>query len=313
MMNLKPSSEHDRLHRMLLTYVRQEFEAPVGAILGYAEIMLEDAEQQGHDSILGDLQRLRQAGLKLKELVSGLLDPGAMHQNFADFRRNLRHDLRTPISAIKGFGEMLLEDAQDARNEALAHDLEKLLDASARLLAQIDRLVDFTGTSLPSEGKPESAAVSAVLKSVRPLSSVAFGEAESSRILIVDDTEATRELLARRLAREGHHVVEAENGHPRSSVVLPAPDGPTRATSWPGLGGERDVEEDLVGRALVEHRHRLERGQRHLLGRRVAEVDVVEFDGGRAPGDGRRPRASRRSWGGGRAPRRPGRTRRAPS
>jgi len=211
----KPSStEDDRHHRTLLAYVRQEFEAPVDAILGYAEIMLEDAEGQRNHSILGDLQRLHKAGLKLKELVSGLLDPAAVHQDFADFRRNLRHDLRTPISAIKGFGEWLLEDAQDARNEALARDLEKLLEAGARLLAQVDTLVDFTGTSLPAatHGKPESAAVSAVLKSVQPLSPAVPGEARPSRILIVDDTEAIRELLSRRLAREGHRIVEAENG-----------------------------------------------------------------------------------------------------
>ena len=40
-------NEDDRLRRMLLAYVRQEFEAPVSAILGYAEIMIEDAQQQG--------------------------------------------------------------------------------------------------------------------------------------------------------------------------------------------------------------------------------------------------------------------------
>jgi adenylate cyclase len=138
-----------------------------------------------------------------------------VHQDFADFRRNLRHDLRTPISAIKGFGEWLLEDAQEARNEALARDLKKLLEAVARLLEQIDRLVDFTGSSLPAatDGKPESA-VSAVLKSVQPLSPAVPGETRSSRILIVDDTEAIRELLSRRLAREGHRIVEAENGTP---------------------------------------------------------------------------------------------------
>jgi class 3 adenylate cyclase len=215
MAELKPSStEDERLHRTLLAYVRQEFEAPVGAILGYAEIMLEDAEQQGHHSLLGDLRRLQQAGSKLKELVSGLLDSAHIHQDFGDFRRNLRHDLRTPMSAIKGFGEMLLEDAQDAGNDALTHDLEKLLEAGARLLAQIDTLVDFTGTSLPGKtgANPEPVAVSAVLKSVRPLSRAASGEAGSSRILIVDDTEATRELLSRRLAREGHHIVEAASG-----------------------------------------------------------------------------------------------------
>ena len=208
------NSEDDRLRRTLLAYVRQEFEAPVGAILGYAEIMLEDAEQQGHDSTIGDLRRLYHAGLKLKGLVSGLLDPSEMQQDFADFRRNLRHDLRTPISAIKGFGEMLLEDAQDSRNDALARDLEKLLEAAAHLLEQIDSLVDFTGTPLSSASSPapESEAVRAVLKSVRPLSTAPSGEGESSRILIVDDTEAIRELLSRRLAREGHRITEAENG-----------------------------------------------------------------------------------------------------
>ena len=97
----------------------------------------EDSEGQRNHAILGDLQRLHKAGLKLKELVSGLLDPAAVHQDFADFRRNLRHDLRTPISAIKGFGEWLLEDAQEARNEVLARDLKKLLEAVARLLEQL--------------------------------------------------------------------------------------------------------------------------------------------------------------------------------
>jgi adenylate cyclase len=211
----RPSSnEDDRLHRMLLAYVRQEFEAPVGAILGYAEIMLEDAERHGHHSVVGDIQRLHQAGIKLKELVSGLLDSPATNQDFADFRQNLRHDLRTPISAIKGLSEMLLEDAEAAGNNTFAHDLEKLLEAVGRLLAQIDTLVDFSGVSLPAAtgSKPGTVAVSAFLKSVPPLSSAASRKSESSRILIVDDTAATRELLSRRLAREGHHVVEVANG-----------------------------------------------------------------------------------------------------
>ena len=212
MIESRPFRDEDgRLHRMLLAHVRQEFEVPVGAILGYTGIMLEDAEERGHHSILGDLRRLHQAGLKLKELVSGLLDPNAAHSDFVDFRRNLRHDLRTPITAIKGFGEMLLEDAED---ETLAHDLKKLLDATARLLAQIDTLVDFTATSLPASmtGNSKSVAVSAVFNSVRSLSTTTHVLARPSRILIVDDTDATRELLSRRFAREGHHIVEANNG-----------------------------------------------------------------------------------------------------
>jgi adenylate cyclase len=205
------SNEEDRLHRMLLAYVRQEFEAPVSAILGYAEIMIEDAQQQGNHSLLSDLRRLNQSAVRLKELILGLLEPGLVNRDFADFRRRFRHDLRTPISSIKGLGEMLLEDAQAQGNAAQVRDLEKLLETTAHLLAQIDALVDFGGSALPAP--PDRPGTAGILKPVPALaSSLASHQARPSRILIVDDTEAIRELLARRLGREGHHVVEVANG-----------------------------------------------------------------------------------------------------
>jgi adenylate cyclase len=213
--SVPPNNKDDRLHRMLLAYVRQEFEAPVTAILGYAEIIIEDAQQQRHDTSIGDFRRLHQAAVKLKDLVLGLLDPTPINRNFADFRRNLRHDLRTPISAIKGFGEMLLEDAQAQENATQVRDLEKLLETTASLLARIDALIDFDGVSLPiaTTDRPVAGAVSALLKPVPALTAtLASDQARPSRILIVDDTDATRELLARRLGREGHHVVEVPNG-----------------------------------------------------------------------------------------------------
>jgi class 3 adenylate cyclase len=197
---------------MLLAYVRQEFEAPVSAVLGYAEILIEDAQQRGQHASFDDLRRIEQCALKLKELVSGLLDPGLVNRDFIDFRRHLRHDLRTPITAIKGLGEMLLEDAQAEGSTAQLRDLEKLLETTARLLAQIDALVDFGGKPLPTTAD-QPRAVSAVLKPVPALSaSPATLQTRPSRILIVDDTESTRELLARRLRREGHQVVEVANG-----------------------------------------------------------------------------------------------------
>ena len=118
------------------------------------------------------------------------------------------------MSAIKGFGEMLLEDAQEARDEALAQRSREVA-RSGGTSAGADRYAGRLHRNVASVGdrrQPESAAVSAVLNSVRPLSPAAPGGPGSSRILIVDDTEATRELLSRRLAREGHRIVEAENG-----------------------------------------------------------------------------------------------------
>ena len=37
-----------------------------------------------------------------------------------------RHDLRTPINAIIGYSEMLLEDARDEGNDSRAVDLERI-------------------------------------------------------------------------------------------------------------------------------------------------------------------------------------------
>ena len=46
--------------------------------------------------------------------------------------RKLRHDLRTPINAVKGYGEMIVEDAIDGGHDAIVSDLKKLLDAAER-------------------------------------------------------------------------------------------------------------------------------------------------------------------------------------
>ena len=76
-------------------------------------------------------------------------------------------------------------------------------------------------------------------------------------------------------------------------VVLPAPDGPTRAVSRLSRSGEAHVVQDVLPRVGALRRgqgDRLQRGQRHLGGRRIAERDMVEDDlGGRS---GRRRRAA---------------------
>jgi class 3 adenylate cyclase len=218
-----PNGEDDCLHQALLAYVRQEFEAPVAAIVGYAEIMLEDAERSGTEHVLADLERIRKAGLALKELLANALDLPQVEGDFADFRRTLRHDLRTPLTAIKGFGEMLLEDAQERGNEALVDDLQKLLDAGSHLLAQIDSIIDFSG--FPEQGRDldssENHAANSIMRFVQ---SVSPQEASApSHILIVDDTQATRELLSRRLSRDGHYIKEASNGLSALQLIASEP------------------------------------------------------------------------------------------
>ena len=46
-----------RTERALVAYVRQELSAPAIAIMGYAEIMMEDVGQAGREPFVADLQR----------------------------------------------------------------------------------------------------------------------------------------------------------------------------------------------------------------------------------------------------------------
>jgi class 3 adenylate cyclase/ActR/RegA family two-component response regulator len=55
--------------------------------------------------------------------------------------------------------------------------------------------------------------VANVLQTVQPLRpDVIAAHAQQSRILVVDDNASNRDVLARRLTREGHQVITAENG-----------------------------------------------------------------------------------------------------
>src|SRR5262249_6167539 len=128
----------------------------------------------------------------------------------------LRHDLRTPLNAIKGYGEILIDDMADAATGQLLPDLERVRSAANDLLAQIDAMVEHTRESSgPRAGeRPPGQMVADLRKAVTPVDAAAVPDyrALGSRILVVDDIASNRDLLTRRLVREGHEVESAADG-----------------------------------------------------------------------------------------------------
>ena len=219
----EPGEEADRARQAQLANLRQELLAPVNAILGFGEMLHEDAAGNGPEEIVPDLERILSASRDLHAMVDRLLDKELAASLFegedqAAAQKKLRHDLRTPINAIKGYGEMLLEDLEDLGAERLRADLDVLLDQANRLLSQIDSIVDFSrgtpGAQIESPcGPGEAAAMFAELvKSIRPVSETKARGVETGNILVVDDIETNRTLLSRRLTRDGHRVTTAEGG-----------------------------------------------------------------------------------------------------
>jgi class 3 adenylate cyclase/ActR/RegA family two-component response regulator len=194
-----------RLEHAIAAFLRQGFSASIAAIVGFVDILIEDACGARLADLISDLARMRVAGAQLAELITEVADPAQIAE--AELAQ-LRHDLRTPLNAIKGYGELLVEEAQDSGHVGLLSDLGKVIDLTGRLLAEIDRIGEPAAT-------PPVDIVGTVLRTIRPLGQAEIAadpNAASSHILIVDDNASNRDLLARRLVREGHRVTAAESG-----------------------------------------------------------------------------------------------------
>src|SRR5439155_1401441 len=117
--------EAARIRRDFLAHMRHELRTPLNAIIGYGEMLLEDAAEQGRRAFIPDLEKIRVSGQQLLALVNDILAPAKMRAgevklDLETFRANLRHELRTPLNAIIGYSEMLLEDAAEQGQQGFA-------------------------------------------------------------------------------------------------------------------------------------------------------------------------------------------------
>ena len=213
----------ERLNRALAAFLRQEVQAPATAVTDFLDIIIEDARGQKLDHILSDLDRMRSASVRLNAFVKTLIQDSSSNQQQDEtpeaFHRRLRHDLRTPLNAIKGYSELLVEDMEGDAAPSLRGDLVKLTESADHLLRQIDAMVALTRHE---ETKPDGDhglaqqrdVIADVLRTVEPLQAGgARREAgQVSRILVVDDNVSNRDVLERRLVREGHQVTTAVSG-----------------------------------------------------------------------------------------------------
>ena len=219
----------ERLRRVRLANIRQELLAPASALVGYGEMLHEGAARDHLDDIIPDLERILTAARQLALAVDRLLDTEAARILFAggevgEVQKKLRHDLRTPLNAIKGYGEMLLEDLDDFGGEALRPDFTTLLAEADNLLSRIDGIVDFSrAEGAEPDGGQAAAMFAELVRSIRPVDQDQSRATETGTILVVDDIETNRELLSRRLGRDGHRVATAEGGR-QALAMLQAED-----------------------------------------------------------------------------------------
>ena len=211
--------------RNLLSAMRHQLRTPINHIVGYSEMLQEEVDGQDQDALVSDLKRIQAEGRQLLEVINDHLDPAQVEAGNISISR-LRHELRTPLNSILGYSEMLEEQAVDQGRQDLASDLRKIGTAARNLLTfMIDSfsLEELDHSDPGSEA--QDAGVSVVTLYQESTVSASY-ETDSHKpsttpgtLLVVDDNEMNRDMLSRRLIRDGHTVMLAENG-PRALEML---------------------------------------------------------------------------------------------
>jgi adenylate cyclase len=222
--------------------IRSGLRAPINHILGYCEMLLEEPGIPA--SFREDLERVQAGGRQLLHLVNAHFDQSIKGQPPRDLNRVL-HDLRSPVGHVVGFCEALQDQANEIGKTQLIPELQKIQDAANAWLKLMEQ--NLSAIAPAAVRSPESAAAGSADErtaalpgpgelhgvgltpshqtaelSTQPAVSTRGAKAAGEpggALLIVDDDQDDRELLARRFKRQGFKVAVAASGNEAIELI----------------------------------------------------------------------------------------------
>ncbi len=190
----------------VLAHARHELRTPLGHIIGYSEMLLEEVEDGEHAKLAEPLRAVHRDARFLLGRLNELLAPPA--HDAPPALAPLLAQLVEPARAMASAMEAVPRAASGDGSPALQADLDKIAAAATHL---VDLLVngDFAA-AVPAAGQ---------VRETGAAYAPATPPAAAGIVLVVDDNAGNRELLARRLAREGHEVLSASDGRAALDVL----------------------------------------------------------------------------------------------
>lgn len=208
-----PASELRRRRLAFLARMRHDLRTPMNAIIGYGELLVEEAEDRRLQALMPDLATVAAEGREILALINDRLAIARLEAaeplNIAAIGADLQAAMAPRCMALDDAIARLAENTRAEATAPLAQDVTRLAEASARLRVLAAQLAD--APDAPEEGLvPETRQATGADASER-------GAAERSarvaaELLVVDDDPANRDLLRRQLTRLDYAVTLAENG-----------------------------------------------------------------------------------------------------
>ncbi len=232
-----PGQGHDtdRIQWAVLSNLRHELRTFLNAIIGYSEMLLEDIEDPGKKAYISYLEKIHAVGKQLLALVDRILQPAKIDaaREYLDseaFGAELRHKLCTPLNTIINSSKVLLEDAKKQGRKNFIADLQKIDAAGQSILELINNFVKHskiqsgemdTDIETLISASCRSSLIQEIVSTSRPPAEDAASTrvSEQGFLLVVDDNETNRDLLARHLKSQGHTVAQAQNGRQALEMI----------------------------------------------------------------------------------------------
>jgi len=206
-----------------LAHLRHELRTPLNHIIGYAELLIEDSGLDRSELTAG-LKGLLDDARSVLAVVNERLAPGGRDAETVDVRA-LGAAVLAPVDRIGAGARALAQSAEALGAPALLADLARIGEAASRLT----RLL-APGPAAASAGVGAAEGHAAAPES--PPRGV---------VLVVDDDQGNRDLLARRLAREGFLVHTAADGQAALAALAHQPSPPIELVlldvMMPGIDG----------------------------------------------------------------------------
>lgn len=228
-------SDTPRLHPSpaRIRAAKHDLRNPLGEILGFAEMLLEDIEDQGGRKLQPGLQRIRQESNALLKRINESLDLEALQLDPA-LPSRLGSLIGDYCGSVIQQANTLVGHCETEPGTPFLDDLRRIADAAGYMRARAPMLLEDVyesggeysvqvlsrGCDEPDSGlvgdtvflRRPAAAKSADSPPLAPRVADSVLQTERATVLVVDDNEANRELLTRRLSRQGHLVAQAANG-----------------------------------------------------------------------------------------------------
>jgi signal transduction histidine kinase len=191
-----PDDSEKRLSELL-----HDLRTPLNQIIGLSEMLIEIAEEKGDTDLSVGLGAVREGGLDLaamlgdKSIVATSAQPGGEYWALVDASR-------ASIGRVLGFCELALAEPPCERLDEYRHDLELICTAGRHFIAsaRVSGLFIRLHTARHWD------------HSVPEVRAGGGPSLSGGRMLIVDDESLNREMLIRRLQREGCHPAGARTG-----------------------------------------------------------------------------------------------------